>query len=122
MSDRTASSAKRLEWMSESTATRMARGGTLAAGVAAWCIAAWFLSRTSVPSLHLSGVDEHRYFSDQSLRRPHHYSLGEDLLWLVGTAAPLVALVVLARRLPRTVREIGLGRIGTAIVAGMVLI
>ena len=44
------------------------------------------------------------------------------MLWLLATAATLIALVVLVWRLPRSIREIGLGRIGSAIVAGMVLL
>jgi STE24 endopeptidase len=40
----------------------------------------------------------------------------------VSTAATLIALLVLAVRLPRTVHEMGLGRIGSAIVVGMVLL
>ena len=44
------------------------------------------------------------------------------MLWLLETAATLAALVVLARRLPERVRSIGLGRIGSAVIVGMVLI
>ena len=87
-----------------------------------WCGAAWLLWRTSVPSLHLSGFDEHRYFSAHALARSRSYSRGEEVLWLLATAATLIALVVLVWRLPRSIREIGLGRIGSAIVAGMVLL
>jgi STE24 endopeptidase len=41
---------------------------------------------------------------------------------LLSTAATLAALVVLARILPARVRTIGLGRIGSAVIVGMVLI
>ena len=75
-----------------------------------------------MPSLHLSGFDEHRYFSAHALARSRSYSRGEEVLWLLATAATLIALVVLVWRLPRSIREIGLGRIGSAIVAGMVLL
>ena len=44
------------------------------------------------------------------------------MLWLLSTLATLAALVVLTRKLPPTVRLMGLGRIGSAIVAGMVLL
>jgi len=44
------------------------------------------------------------------------------VLWLLSTLATLAALVVLTRKLPPTVRLMGLGRIGSAIVAGMVLL
>ncbi len=95
---------------------------TLAVAAAAWGVGAWLLTRTSVPSLHLSGLDEHRFFSDRALRRSEHYSLGAQLLWLGGTLASLGALFVLAWRLPRSVRAMGIGRIGSAIVAGMVIL
>ena len=108
--------------MSEITATRIGRGVTLAAAAVLWCWAAWLLWRTSVPSLQLSGLDPHRYFSDHALARARSYSRGEETLWLLGTAGTLVALGVLAWRLPRSIRQIGLGPIGSAIVAGMVLL
>lgn len=95
---------------------------TLAVCVVVWCACAWLLARTSVPSLSLGGFDEHRYFTDAAIRRAARYSHGEQVLWLAGTAATLVALVALAIRLPRTVADIGLGRIGSAIVVGMVLL
>src|SRR5262245_61652691 len=98
--------------MSERTAIRT--GGTVAAGAIAWVLCAWLLARTSVPSLHLSGFDEHRYFSDHALRRSARFSHGEQAVWLSGTLATLGALAVLAWRLPRTVQGIGLGRIGSA--------
>ncbi len=75
-----------------------------------------------MPSLHLSGLDQHRFFSAHTLARARSYSRGEDLLWLLSTVATLVALVVLVWRLPRSIRQIGLGPIGSAIVAGMVLL
>ena len=104
------------------TATRMARAATLAASAAAWCVAAWLLSRTSVPSLHLSGLDERRFFSPREIARARSYSRGEDALYLASLVAQLVALLVLVRLLPRSVRSMGLGRIGSGIVAGMVLL
>jgi STE24 endopeptidase len=108
--------------MSEMTATRMARAATLAASALAWCVAAWLLSRTSVPSLHLSGLDERRFFSARQLSRASSYSRGEDGLFLASLLAQLAALAILVRLLPRSVRSMGLGRIGSGIVAGMVLL
>ena len=98
------------------------RGGTLAVAALVWCVAAWLLARTSVPSLHLSGFDQHAYFSQRAIDRAARYGRGADGLWLAGTAASILTLVVLARRLPSTIRSMGLGRIASAIVAGMVLI
>ena len=108
--------------MSETTATRMGKGATLAAAAVVWGVCAWLLARTSVPSLHLSGLDEHRFFSDRLLSRTRSYTLGEDWLWAADVFAQLAALVVLVWRLPRSVRGIGLGRIGSAVIAGMVLL
>jgi STE24 endopeptidase len=104
------------------TATRIGRAATLAVAAVVWCGAAWLLWRTSVPSLHLSGLDQHRFFSAHALARARSYSRGEETLWLLATAATLIALGVLAWRLPRSIRQMGLGRIGSAIVAGMVLL
>jgi STE24 endopeptidase len=100
----------------------MTRTGTLAVGVVAWCGCAWLLARTSVPSLSLGGFDQHRYFTSAEVGHAAHYAHGEQALWVASTAATLIALVVLAVRLPRTVRDMGLGRIGSAIVVGMVLL
>jgi STE24 endopeptidase len=101
---------------------RMRATGTLAVGAVVWGVCAWLLARTSVPSLTLGGFDAHRYFTSAAVRRAARYSRGEQTLWLAETAATLVALIVLANRLPRTVRLMGLGRIGSAIVVGMVLL
>jgi STE24 endopeptidase len=101
---------------------RMTRTGTLAVGAVLWCGCAWLLARTTVPSLPLGGFDAHRYFTPASLRQAARYSRGEQVLWLAGTAATLVALYVLVVRLPRTVRGMGLGPIASAVVVGMVLL
>jgi STE24 endopeptidase len=106
--------------MSETTAIRTA--GTLAVAVVCWAAAAWWLSRTSVPSLHLSGFDQHAYFSAAEIRRSARFGRGEDLVWLGSTVATLLTLGLLAWRLPRSVPAMGLGRIGSAIVVGMVLL
>ena len=58
----------------------------------------------------------------RALRRSARYSRGEQALWFGGTAARLAALGVLAWRLPRSVPTMGLARIGSAIVVGMVLL
>jgi STE24 endopeptidase len=102
------------------TATR--KWATLAAAAAVWCVCAWLLARTSVPSLHLSGLDQHRFFSAHEIRRAGSYSRGEQVLYVLATLAELTALVVLTVRLPRSARSIGLGRIASAIVLGMVLL
>lgn len=101
---------------------RIRKAATLAVAAGVWCTCAWLLARTSVPSLNTSGLDPHRYFSQRSLDRAASYTRGVEALWLLSTAATLAALVVLARLLPPKVRSIGLGRIGSAVIVGMVLI
>ena len=104
------------------TAMRMARAATLAAAAVAWCVLAWLLSRTSVPSLHLSGLDARRYFSAHELARARDFNRGEQALYVLSLVAQVLALVVLVRQLPKSVRSMGLGRIASGIVAGMVLL
>jgi STE24 endopeptidase len=94
----------------------------LVLGLAAWIVAAVLLWRTTVPSLSLGGLDPHRYFSAELLARARRYGNGERLLWLLSTVATLAALGVLAWRLPRSARALGLGRVGSAIVIGMVVV
>jgi STE24 endopeptidase len=98
----------------------MVTAGKLAVAVALWLVCAYFLSRTIVPSLHLSGLDQHRFFTASELRRAAHFARGEQALFVLSTLAKLAALAVLAWRLPRSVRAIGLGRIATAVVVTMV--
>jgi STE24 endopeptidase len=104
------------------TAMRIRKAATLAVAAGVWCTCAWLLARTSVPSLDTSGLDPHQYFSQHSLDRAASYTRGVEVLWLSSTAATLAALAVLARVLPARVRSIGLGRIGSAVIVGMVLI
>jgi STE24 endopeptidase len=113
--------------MSERTATRtdvrnLGRAATVLVLAAVWAASAWLLYRTTVPTLHLSGLDPHRFFSAHALARSRDYTRGTDLLWLAGTLARLVALVVLVRVVPRRARGIGLGPIGTAVIVGMLLL
>ncbi len=106
------------------TATRigsLARGGILILLIAAWAVGGTRLWHTGVPAdLHVSGLDVRRYFPAQETARAHGFSLFLELDWLLGRLAAIVALVVLAVRMPRTARGIGLGPIGTGIVVGMV--
>ncbi len=75
-----------------------------------------------MPSLHLSGLDQRRFFDAALLRRSRRFTTGEDLLWLLQTLAVLAALAVLAWRLPRSVPGMRLGRLGGAIVVAMVVL
>jgi STE24 endopeptidase len=100
----------------------MAGTVTLAVGVLLWCACAWLLTRTSVPPLSLGGLDAHRYFTSAALRRTAQYARGEEILWLVATASMLIALLVLAWRLPRIVRGMKRGRVVRAIFVAVVLV
>jgi STE24 endopeptidase len=104
------------------TATRMWKVLTLAVAACAWVVCAWLLTRTSVPGLDLDGLDQRRFFSDHALDRGRDYSRGLQVLWLGSTVATIVTLVVLARMLPKTVRGMELGRIGSAVIVSMVLL
>src|SRR3954447_4540765 len=92
--------------MSDMTATRIVRGGTVAVAALVWCIAAWLLLDTSVPALHLSGFDQHRFFTQHQIDRSQSYARGARALWVAGTAATIVALLVLMRRLARPARAV----------------
>src|SRR5262245_31189897 len=105
--------------MSEMTATRIARGTTLAVVAVAWVVVAWLLVRTSVPHLDLGGLDMHRYFTDAQLRSAQRYERFVYLVWLAATIATVAALVVLVRRAPRIAYGIGLGPIGSGVIVGM---
>jgi STE24 endopeptidase len=112
--------------MSDTTATRtaarIAEGVALAAGVAVWLGGAWLLARTSVPHLHLGGLDARRYFPAHLLARTARYTRGADALWLGQKVATLAAFAVLAWVMPKRVRGIGLGRVGTSVIVAMVLL
>jgi len=87
-----------------------------------WIAAAVLLWDTTVPPLDLDGLDESRYFGERALRRAHDYSQGQRLIWLLGTAASIASLLVLVRVVPRRAASLGLGRIGSAIVVGMLVL
>jgi STE24 endopeptidase len=102
--------------------TNLGRAATVLVLAGVWCVAAWLLYRTSVPSLHLGGLDPHDFFSARQLSRARSYSLGADGLWLADTVLRLVALGVLIRVLPRRARTMGLGALGTAVIVGFVIL
>jgi STE24 endopeptidase len=114
--------------MSETTAMRMggtwpriARLGTIAVVAALWVFAAVLLWRTIVPSgLHLTGLDQHRYFSPHTISRAESYSRFTRWNWVLAQLASLAALAVIAWRAPGIVRGIGIGRIGKGVIVGMV--
>ena len=107
--------------MSEMTATRIPREATLLALAAlGWLVAAFLLTRTTVPSIDTSGLDVGRYFPADQLARAHRYERFVRITWLLGLVAEIGALVVLARRAPRIARGLELGPVSAGIVIGMV--
>jgi Zn-dependent protease with chaperone function len=100
-----------------------ARVATITGAAAIWLLAADFLWRTKVPAgLHLPHLDPAHYFSSAALSRTLRYERFQQIDWLLSVFATLSALVVVARRGPRLGREIGLGRVGTGVVLGMLTI
>ena len=80
------------------------------------------LWRSSVPSLDLGGLDVHRYFSARELSRSHRYARGVRVLWLLGTAATIAALAVLAWRVPPYARRLRVRRGGSAVVVATLML
>jgi STE24 endopeptidase len=111
--------------MSEMTATRKwpAWGAaTIAvAAVVVWLIAAYLLLRTTVPGgLHLSGLDQHRFFSASELARTARYERFVRIVVVLSLVAEVVALFVLTKRAPRIARNTGLGPIGAGMIIAMI--
>ncbi len=73
-------------------------------------------------SLHTGELDVSRYFTASQLAEAHRYSRVLDLVWLAGTLATVVALAVLAFRLPPVARRIGLGPVGSGVIVAMVVL
>jgi Zn-dependent protease with chaperone function len=86
-----------------------------------WLIAAYLLLRTTVPGdLHLSGLDQHKFFSAAELSRTDRYERLVRILVVLSLVAEIVALYVLARRAPRIARNTGLGPIGAGMIIAMI--
>src|SRR5215211_6817313 len=104
------------------TATRIGRTTLIVCLGAAWMVGAWLLTRTTVPDLELGGADAHRWFSDAQIARAERYERFDYALWALELVATLAVLVILARRGPRLANSIALGRIGTGVILGMVML
>jgi hypothetical protein len=112
------------------TATRVAKRPTLvvlAAGaavlvlVAGWALAAWLLTRTTIPrNLHEPHVAAGAEFPAKLLHRSARYDGVLRWLWVAGTVVTLAALVLFAWLGPRLARAWQLGRVGTGIMVGTV--
>ena len=103
------------------TATRFAKASTLVALAVGWLVAAWLLTRTSVPGdLNAPHVDAGAVFPAGLRHRTAHY--GGVLRWLVvaATLATLGTLTLFAYLGPRIARAWELGRVATGIMVGTV--
>ncbi len=103
------------------TATRFAKASTLVALVVGWLVAAWLLTRTSVPGdLNAPHVDAEAVFPAGLRHRTAHY--GSVLRWLVvaATLATLGTLTLFVYLGPRIARAWELGRVATGIMVGTV--
>ena len=83
---------------------------------------AWLLTRTSVPTLELGNTDGHRWFSDAQTERAQRFERFEYAVAVLHLVATLAALVVLSRRAPRLAASIAIGRVGTGVIVGMVML
>ncbi len=103
------------------TATRFAKASTLVALAAGWLVAAWLLTRTTVPGdLHAPHVDARAVFSGDVLHRTARYDGLLRWLWVASTLATLGALVLFAHLGPRIARAWELGRVATGVMVGAV--
>jgi STE24 endopeptidase len=103
------------------TATRVAKGSTLVLLAAGWLVAAWLLTRTTVPgNLHEPHVDAAAEFPARVLHRSARYDGFLRWLWVGGTLLTLATLVVFTKLGPRIAAAWELGRVGTGIMVGTV--
>jgi STE24 endopeptidase len=104
------------------TATRIGRVATLAVAALVWAFAAATLWRTKIPDgLQLPALHSSTVFGAAATRAGEHYERFLVYDWLFGTVAALAALVVMVRRGPALARSLGLGRVNTGIVTGIVV-
>ncbi|HSS79693.1 MAG TPA: M48 family metalloprotease [Gaiellaceae bacterium] len=103
------------------TATRFAKASTLVALAVGWLVAAWLLTRTTVPgNLHAPQVDAGSVFPAGLLQRSAHYDGFLRWLWVAATLATLGALVLFVYLGPRIARAWELGRVATGVMVGVV--
>ena len=90
----------------------------LAAG---WVLAAWLLTRTTVPgNLHSPHVDVTAVFSDGILHRTARYDGLLRWLWVASTLVTLAALGLFVWLGPRIAASWQLGRVATGVMVGAV--
>jgi STE24 endopeptidase len=103
------------------TATRFAKASTLVALAAGWLVAAWLLTRTTVPGdLHAPHVDARSVFPAGVLHRSARYDGFLRWLWVASTLVTLTALALFVYLGPRIARAWELGRVATGVMVGAV--
>ena len=103
------------------TATRVAKWAIVVALAVGWVVAAWLLTRTTIPGNlhepHVSAADE---FKAPLLHRSARYDGVLRWLWVAGTLVTLAALVVFTKLGPRIAAAWQLGRVAKGIMVGTV--
>jgi STE24 endopeptidase len=103
------------------TATRFAKASTLVALAVGWLVAAWLLTRTTVPGdLHAPHVDAGSVFPADVLHRSARYDGLLRWLWVASTLVTLAALALFVHLGPRIARAWELGRVATGVMVGAV--
>jgi STE24 endopeptidase len=103
------------------TATRVAKWSTLVALAVGWVVAAWLLTRTTIPgNLHEPHVSAAAEFQTLLLHRSARYENVLRWLWVAGTLVTLAALVVFTKLGPRIAAAWQLGRVAKGIMVGTV--
>jgi Zn-dependent protease with chaperone function len=103
------------------TATRVAKWSTLVALAVGWVVAAWLLTRTTIPgNLHEPHVSAAAEFQAPLLDRSARYESVLRWLWVAGTLVTLAALVVFTKLGPRIAAAWQLGRVAKGIMVGTV--
>ena len=103
------------------TATRFAKASTLVALAVGWLVAAWLLTRTTVPGdLHDPHVDARSVFPADVFHRSARYDGLLRWLWVAATLVTLAALTLFVYLGPRIARAWELGRVATGIMVGAV--
>jgi len=86
-----------------------------------WVVAAWLLTRTTVPgNLHTPHVAVRAVFPADVLHRAAHYDGVLRWLWVASTLVTLAALALFVHLGPRIARAWELGRVATGVMVGAV--
>jgi STE24 endopeptidase len=103
------------------TATRVAKWSTLVALAVGWVVAAWLLTRTTIPgNLHEPHISAAAEFQAPLLHRAERYDGVLRWLWVAGTLVTLAALLVFVKLGPRIAAAWELGRVAKGIMVGTV--